>query len=84
MSASEVDSMARLYSKLRGLMREFGDTQDDVARALLLSRISVSNRLRGTAEWKLGEMYALMDRYHVPHDRLHEVFPKDGRNEYMR
>ena len=76
--------MARLYSKLRGLMREFGDTQDDVARALLHSRISVSNRLRGTAEWKLGEMYALMDRYHVPHDRLHEVFPKGGRNEYMR
>ena len=76
--------MARLYSKLRGLMREFGDTQDDVARVLLLSRISVSNRLRGTAEWKIGEMYALMDRYHVPHDRLHEVFPKGGRNEYMR
>ena len=76
--------MARLYSKLRGLMREFGDTQDDVARALLLSRISVSNRLRGTAEWRLDEMYALMDRYHVPHDRLHEVFPKGGRNEYMR
>lgn len=76
--------MARLYSKLRGLMREYGDTQDDVARALLLSRISVSNRLRGTAEWKLGEMYALMDRYHVPHDRLHEVFPMGGRNEYVR
>ena len=84
MSAGEVDGMARLYSKLRGLMREFGDTQNDVARALLLSRISVSNRLRGTAEWKLGEMYALMDRYHVPHNRLHEVFPKGGRNEYMR
>lgn len=76
--------MARLYSKLRGLMREFGDTQDDVARALLLSRISVSNRLRGTSEWRLGEMYALMDRYHVPHDRLHEVFPMGGRNDYMR
>lgn len=73
--------MARLFGKLRGLMREFGDTQDDLARVLLLSRISVSNRLRGTAEWRLGEMYALMDRYHVPHDRLHEVFPKDGRNE---
>ena len=76
--------MARLFGKLRGLMREFGDTQDDVARALLLSRISVSNRLRGTAEWRLDEMYALLDRYHVPHDRLHEVFPKDGRNDYVR
>lgn len=76
--------MARLFSKLRGLMREFGDTQDDIARALLLSRASVTNRMRGAAEWRLDEMYALMDRYHVPHDRLHEVFPMGGRNEYMR
>ena len=76
--------MARLFSKLRGLMREYGDTQDDLARALLLSRASVTNRMRGAAEWRLDEMYALMDRYHVPHDRLHEVFPKGGRNEYMR
>ena len=76
--------MARLYSKLRGLMREYGDTQDDLARALLLSRASVTNRMRGAAEWRLDEMYALMDRYHVQHDQLHEIFPKDGRNEYMR
>lgn len=76
--------MSRLYGKLRGLMREYGDTQDDVARALLLARVSVSHRMCGKLDWKLGEMYALMDRYHVPHDRLHEVFPKDGRNEYMR
>ena len=76
--------MARLFSKLRGLMREYGDTQDDLARALLLSRASVTNRMRGAAEWRLDEMYFLMDRYRVPHDRLHEVFPKGGRNEYMR
>ena len=76
--------MVRLYSKLLGLMQEYGDVQDDVARTLLLSRASVSNRMRGAAEWKLGEMYALMDRYHVPYDRLHEVFPMGGRNEYMR
>ena len=71
--------MARLYSKLRGLMREYGDAQDDVARTLLLSRASVSNRMRGAADWKLSEMYVLMDRYHVPHNMLHEVFPKGGR-----
>ena len=58
--------MARLYSKLRGLMREYGDTQDDLARALLLSRASVTNRMRGAAEWRLDEMYALMDRTTCP------------------
>ena len=76
--------MARLCCKLRGLMREYGDTQDDSARVLLVSRATVSNRMRGESDWNLSEMYALMDRYHVPHDRLHEVFPKDGRNECMR
>ena len=76
--------MARLYSKLRGLMREYGDTQDDLARVLLLGRASVSNRMRGAADWKLGEMYALMDRYHVQYDQLHMVFPKDGRTDSMR
>ena len=84
MSAGEVDGMARLFCKLRGLMHEYGDTQDDVARALLLARASVSNRMRGASDWNLSEMYALMDRYHVPHDRLHEIFPKDGKTDYMR
>ena len=73
--------MARLYSKLRGLMREYGDTQDDIARVLLVSRATVSNRMRGESDWNLGEMYALMDRYHVPYSKLNEVFPKGGRNE---
>ena len=48
--------MARLFSKLRGLMREYGDTQDDLARVLLLGRVSVSNRMRGASDWKLSEM----------------------------
>ena len=76
--------MARLFGKLRGLMREYGDTQDDIARALLLGRVSVSNRMRGASDWKLSEMYSLLDRYHVPHDRLHEIFPMGGRNDYVR
>ena len=42
--------MVRLYGKLRGLMREYGDTQDDIARALLLGRVSVSNRMRGASD----------------------------------
>lgn len=73
--------MARPYNKLRGLMREYGDTQDTIARALLVSRATVSNRMSGRSDWLIGEMYALMDRYHQPYERLHEVFPKGGRNE---
>lgn len=33
------------------------------------------------AEWQLGEMYAIMDHYRVPHQRLSEIFPLNGKNE---
>jgi hypothetical protein len=70
--------MSRPYAKLRGLMRENDDTQADLARLLLLSPQSVSDRMNNRAEWKLGEMYAVLNRYYVPHDQLNEVFPMGG------
>ena len=73
--------MARPYSKLRGLMQEHGDTQEDVARFLKLGVPTVSLRMCGKLDWRSSEMYALMDRYHAPYSSLHEVFPPGGRNE---
>lgn len=73
--------MAQPYSKLRGLMQEHGDTQEDVARTLKLAKPTVSLRMNCKLDWRASEMYALLDRYHVPHDQLHRVFPPNGRNE---
>lgn len=74
-------SVAKPYGKLRGLMREYEDTQVTLGRLLAISPRSVSDRMMGRAEWKLCEMYAIMDHYRVPHKRLHEIFTPGGRNE---
>ena len=72
--------MARPYAKLRGLMRENGDTQEDLGRLLLLDRSGISARMNNRADWKLGEMYAIMTRYRLPHEMLNQVFPMNGKN----
>lgn len=71
--------MTRTYAKLRGAMKENDDTMEDLARLLLMTRAAVSQRFRNHTQWKLEEMYMLMDRYHLPYDRLHEYFPRYGR-----
>lgn len=73
--------MARPYAMLRGLMQQNGETQTDLCRLLLLSRSALSERFNNLTDWKLGEMYAIMIHYRVPSDRLHMVFPMNGKNE---
>ena len=69
----------RFYRKLRGLMAEYGDTQKDLGDALKVSSRSISDRMTGRIQWSSDEMYAIMDRYDVPYDLLHEVFPNYGK-----
>lgn len=71
--------MARTYAKLRALMMQNDDTQNDLARLMLVSPQAISNRMNNRSDWKLSEMYAIMNRYHVPHEQLHEVFPEGGK-----
>jgi hypothetical protein len=73
--------MAKPYAKLRGLMAENDDTQRDLARLLLLSPQSISDRMSNRADWKIGEMYAILNHYRVPHANLNQVFPMNGKNE---
>lgn len=71
----------RPYSRLRGLITAHGDSTADAASAAYLGVTALSMRLNNRAEWRLSEMYALMDRYGVPHSELSSVFPKNGANE---
>lgn len=73
--------MARPYAKLRGLMKENDDTNADLARLLLMTPAAISQRMNNHSEWKLGEMYAILTRYRLPHSMLNEVFPMNGKNE---
>lgn len=72
--------MSRPYSVLRGLMKANDETQTDLCRLLLISRSALSARFNGTTEWKLGEMYAILNHYGVPHEFLSKVFPINGLN----
>lgn len=73
--------MARTYAKLRGVMAENDDTQEAFARMLFMTKAAVSQRFNNHTPWKLDEMYMIMDRYHLPHEKLNQYFPKNGRNE---
>ena len=73
--------MARPYAALRGLMQANDETQTDLCRLLLISRSALSDRFNNTVEWKLSEMYAIMNHYHVPHEHLYKIFPMNGRKE---
>ena len=69
----------KLYSALRGLMAANDYTQEQYAREIGLRRTSVSRRMNGTEAFSLDEAYRTLDLFGVPHSRLHEIFPKDGK-----
>lgn len=68
----------RLYTVLRGLMASNDYNQEQLGRKLSLSRASVGHRMVGITPFTLDEAYTILDLFHTPHTRLHEVFPKDG------
>lgn len=70
--------MKRPYSVLRGQMVVQELTQDDLARKLLVTRTTISNKLCGVHSWTQTEMYIIMDLLRWPYERMHELFPKDG------
>ena len=69
----------KLYSELRGLLTANDYTQEQLARELGVKRTSISRRLNGTATFTLDEAYHTLDLFRVPHSRLNEIFPKDGK-----
>jgi len=73
--------MARPFAKLRGLLREFDYAQDELADLLGIATSTANRKLNARTEWTLGEAYAILDRCGVPHDKLHDFFPQNGRNE---
>ena len=73
--------MARPFGLLRGKMMACQVTQEDIARRLMLSRKSVSQRFAGHEEWKLSECYEVLAMLDVADKKLSEYFPRGGRNE---
>jgi hypothetical protein len=85
--------MARLFSKVRGLIESTGQTHAEFVSDLCreypdaaLSVTTFSLRLNCKKPWTLPEMYAILDYFNVPHREMHLYFPPDGLNaiEVMR
>ena len=68
----------KLYSELRAEMRRQHVKIVDVAGWLGLKDYSVERRLRNENPWRLDEAYTVLDGLHIPHNKLHILFPPGG------
>lgn len=57
-----------LVSKLKGLMREHGHTQKQLAEYLGLSEYGLRRKLNGQSEFKANELFELAKLYNVSVD----------------
>ena len=53
-------------NKIKGLMREHGETQAELAEYLGCSTTSVVNYLNGKTEMKAVDVFKIADKYKVP------------------
>ena len=56
-------------------------TQEDIARRLMLSAVSVSRRMSGKESWRLNECYEVLALLDLDDRQLCKYFPRGGRNE---
>lgn len=71
--------MAKAYRVLRAYLTAAGIEQAYLAEQMGVSLSYVSSRITGKAPWDQEDMYFIMDLLHIPYDKLHIVFPKDGK-----
>ena len=70
--------MSRPYKILRNIMHEHDFTQQMLGDELGLTQTSISHRMTARVPWTSDEMWHVMNLFHIPAKRLHEVFPKSG------
>lgn len=59
---------------LRETMREFGDTQHDLAKVLGVSDSTMSLKIRGISDFTRLEVKAIVDRYSLSGDDIKAIF----------
>lgn len=68
-----------MYDVLRKRLRQLDIDQTELARMLHANQTYVSRRLTGRVQWRLDEMYFLLDLCEAKPDELHIYFPRGGR-----
>lgn len=62
------------YNKLRGKIREVFGTQEAFAKAMGISKVSLSHRLNGKLEWKTTEIVKACELLGIPIEENAEYF----------
>lgn len=55
-------------------IREFGDTQNELARVLGVTKSTLSWKINGKAEFKQSEIKAIADRYDLTGEEIEAMF----------
>lgn len=59
---------------LNQVMREYGDTQREVAKLLGITESTMSLKVNGKAEFKASEIAVLSERYALTPEEVSQVF----------
>ena len=70
-----------MFRKLRGILRENDIDQSLIADRLGICPMAISHRMTGRTDWKLSEMYMVLDLIGAGYDQLSVYFPKQGKIE---
>jgi transcriptional regulator with XRE-family HTH domain len=68
------DSMPYNYSKLLGRIKEYGYTQESLAKAIDKDKSTISLKLNGKGEFKAGEIDSICRVLDIPNDKIGEYF----------
>lgn len=68
----------RPYAKLRGLFREHGYTQADIAKILGCSATYLNCAMNARAIWHLDYCYTILDMFRIDHSEVTAYFPAGG------
>ena len=73
------------FKRLRGELCALDIDSEYLAKLLGVdNRFYTDRRLRAEYPWDLTEMYKIMDILRWPHERMHELFPKDGMDPVIK
>lgn len=62
------------YNKLRGLIKEKGFTESDVAKAIGMTQWTFSRKLNGLTFFDTNEIKKMIDLLNVDENNIHNVF----------
>lgn len=63
-----------IYSKLRGLIKEKGLSESELAKEINLSSSSLSLRLNGKVDWTVPEVRAICDVLQIDKSDISQYF----------